>query len=116
MNTQNANIAYDFSDKNVTAQLSEGQPLAIMPAYLAKKLLQLYEKSLVNASSDDIISQHIHELRKCTTVDQSVELSLVYIQERQLIADVAAGNWSIYEVIAGNWSIYDVIAEVAAVH
>lgn len=94
----NPNIILDFTANKAIESLTAGQPLAIMPAELTKRLLKHYASSLVHASDTDIIMRHIDTLRACKDVDEAVETSITFIQERDLIKNVIAEQWDIYAV------------------
>ena len=91
-----ANVTLDFT--SVDTKSTGG--VALMPSWLAKQLL--INLALKPGSSKEIIGQHIDELRECFNVEggveKAVELSIQFVQTRQLISNVKAENWSAYEV------------------
>ena len=91
---QNQNIVRDYTKNN----LVDNQELAVMPAMLAEKLLKLYTSSLNSASVKSIIGVHIDKLRECTTIAESIAVSIDYTNERVLIENIHAGNWGVYDI------------------
>ena len=95
------NITLDFSgNKSMDAMLA-GQPLAIMPAELAKKLLKIYANTLMKADATDIINDHITDLHMAAVekdLNTAMRISLDWMQERYLIEHVMSDNWDIYAV------------------
>lgn len=87
------NITMDFTPID-----TNGEEVALMPAWLAKSLLQ--NLALQSSSSKVIIGSHIDELRECMGIeggmDKAIQLSVQFVQTRQLIINVQAGNWSAY--------------------
>lgn len=92
------NIVLDFTVNKAIESLTAGQPLAVMPAELAKRLLRSYANTLQSRSVNSIIHDHINDLSNCENMSQAVEVSLEFIQERELIQNVQYGNWDAYEV------------------
>lgn len=80
------------------------QPLAIMPAALATKLLLSYINGLTKSNSWKIITAHIRKLEETRDNKDGADLaaarrlSLGWLQERELIDNIIAGNWDKYEV------------------
>lgn len=102
----NKNITLDFTAEKAVDGAIAGQPLAIMPAELAKKLLKAYAKKLVSASPRDIISPIIDELKRIVNIDdgntnrvnEAVIACAQFIQERTLIDNCAKENWDAFAV------------------
>lgn len=95
----NQNITLDFTGNKSMDALLAGQPVAIMPAELAKKLLKMYADRLVSAKANAIIDNHIanlHEASENGDLNGAIEMSISWIQERDLINNVSAGNWDVY--------------------
>lgn len=95
------NITLDFSSSQQMENLTSNQPLAIMPAELAKKLLRMYADSLFATDTRTIITDHIDILTaraKDNDLPGAINASLSWIVERELISNVVNGNWSAYEV------------------
>jgi len=101
MNKKELNVTLDFT----IIQQDNTQPVALMPAELAKKLLKMYAKGLVNASPRDIILPIIDELQDIINsnepkdnnkVQDAVNACMQFVAERQLIADCAHENWNAY--------------------
>lgn len=90
----NQNIVRDYTKNNLICN----QELAVMPAILAEKLLQIYAKSLTQSTAQEIIGAHMDRLRKCKTVDESVAVSIDYTNERVLINNINVGNWGVYDI------------------
>lgn len=89
------NVVLDFTSID-----TQGEEVAMMPAWLAKSLLQ--NLALQSSSSRAIIGSHIDELREIMGVEggiqKAIELSIQFVQMRQLVSNVQAQNWSAYEV------------------
>jgi hypothetical protein len=97
----NKNITLDFTAEKAVDGAIAGQPLAIMPAELAKKLLKDYAKKLVSASSSDIIKPLMEEIEiayRHGTVNDAVLACAQFIQERTLIDNCAKENWDAFAV------------------
>lgn len=78
------------------------QPVAVMPAELAKKLLQMYAERLRYASETEIIRDHIKTLEKFATANDlegAMSASLSWLTERELINNIAQGNWDAYKAV-----------------
>lgn len=90
----NQNIVYNFSTN--TQEIANKQDLAVMPARLAIRLLQLL--SLTQTSFYTIQSDYIKLLRSASTEEDLVNMSLDFINERELIANVKAEKWNAYQV------------------
>lgn len=77
--------------------------IAILPASFAKKLLQNYAKQLNRANPEEIIRDHINELhnliRKSKAeelVDNCIEASKSFIQERAILNNILEGKLDSY--------------------
>ena len=97
------NIVLDFTNsKTIEKQLGE-QPLAIMPAHIAEKLLTLAAEQMIKASSKEIIEDHIVSLenivRSGKGLNEAVRESIEWIQERELIHNIASGAFDSYRVV-----------------
>jgi hypothetical protein len=92
------NIVFDFTDDRAMQGLTAGQPLAVMPASLATKLLEMYAQHLVLSTDEHIIKKHTDELRECKTVEQAIRVSIDFIATRTLISNISNGNWDAYKV------------------
>ena len=95
---RNQNITLDFSVNKSIEGLTAGQELAIMPASLAKRLLEAYAVNLSRASARGIIQEHVEVLQSVSTVDEAIEASLTWVAERDLINNIIAKNWDAYRV------------------
>jgi hypothetical protein len=86
-------VALDFS--NVT--IDDNQELAIMPSWLAVKLLK--QMVLTQVSNEKIVYAHIDDLRNnAGDLGKCVEISTQFVQIRQLITNVADENWDAYRI------------------
>lgn len=87
-------IVLDFTN------VETDQETAIMPAWLAKQLL--IGLALEPASARSIIGSHVDSLRDVMgqeeALKKAVELSIQFVQMRQLIANVQAANWDAYTI------------------
>lgn len=95
------NVVLDFGLNQSLDALLAGQPMALMPAELAKKLLKNYADNLRSASAERIIGNHITTLREKASSDDlegAINASISWVQERDLINNVTLGNWDVYEV------------------
>jgi hypothetical protein len=84
-------IVFDFTKKSP-------QNVAILPASLAQRMLKEYAKKLSKASASDIIEEHVNNLRQLHSVNEAVECSMEFVEERTLIANIVAEKWDAYEV------------------
>lgn len=91
-------IKYDFTAKQAVDSIRNAQPLAIMPADLAQKLLRVYANSLRVSNHESIIEKHIADLNKTKNMDEAIEVSLNFVEERVLIQNVSNEVWDAYEV------------------
>jgi predicted transcriptional regulator len=96
---KNANVVLDFTLNKSMEDFTAGQPVAVMPAELAKRALKALSANLSQLSETGIIRHFRDSLSECTTVQQSVECAINYIQERELIANIVAGNWDAYKQV-----------------
>jgi hypothetical protein len=87
------NIVLDFTSVDTT-----GEEIALMPAWLAKSLLE--NLAFQSSSSRAIIGSHIDELRECMSAEgglqKAIESSIRFVQMRQLITNVQMQNWAAY--------------------
>ena len=97
-----SNVVLDFTTNKSMDGLLAGQPVAILPAELAKKLLADYANKLTTTSLDNIIEEHVKNLRSSKDHQDMMEKSISFIQERELIQNCSAKNWSAYEVDNSN--------------
>jgi hypothetical protein len=85
-------IVLDFTN------VETDQETAIMPAWLAKQLL--IGLALEPASARSIVGSHIDSLREVMgqeeAIQKAVELSIHFVQMRQLIKNVQSQNWDAY--------------------
>lgn len=102
MNAQKSpNIVFDFTVNKTMENLIANQPVALMPAALAQKLLTTYAERLVKASPQDIIAEHIDSLlpvQKEGNLAVALDISLNWLQERDLIQNIAAKKFDLYTV------------------
>jgi hypothetical protein len=95
------NIILDFSTNKTMENMLSGQPMAILPAELAKKLLLDYSLTWNKTSPESIINNHINDLCKARTegnIDMAIRMSIAWIQERELIGNILSSNWDAYAV------------------
>jgi hypothetical protein len=86
------NVTLDFTSSNRT------EDIAMMPAKLAKKLLKDFAEKLTTATKDEIVNKHCEELQKSKSVQEAVELSIDWANERYLIEHVSKENWDIFKL------------------
>jgi hypothetical protein len=95
-NQTNPVVTLDF---NTAIQSNE---IAIMPASLAKKLLKMMAGNLQYASSRDINSAFIDEVRSnIDSVPNVVEIARSFVLERELVSHILKEDWDFYKVIQG---------------
>jgi hypothetical protein len=95
----NPNVVYDFTQNN-------SQPLAIMSATLAKRLLTIMSHRLVGASTSTIIDDFVEQLLQLQRLEQAgdatiqdvINAALMFVEERNLIDNIVAENWNAYKV------------------
>ena len=95
------NITLDFTAGKSLNNIATEQPLAIMPAVLAQKLLSMYAEKMYYSSADAIISRHADDLKQyanANDLDGAIQASLSWVMERELIANIQSGNWDAYAV------------------
>lgn len=92
------NIVLDFSGRKTLEGLVVEQELAVMSANLATKLLKQYAVRLKSATLSEVIQSHVDDLRTAANIETVVNLSIEFVETRQLIANVTAGNWDVYSI------------------
>jgi hypothetical protein len=93
------NITLDFTANKAMESVTANQPLAIMPAELAKKLLKDYAKRLVNTSAEDIIDAFKADINPTLdSIPDVMNKAASFIQERMLIENCAQENWDAFAV------------------
>lgn len=95
------NIVLDFSGNKSMDTMLAGQPLAIMPAELAKKLLKIYANTFIRADAADIINDHITDLHIAAAekdLNTAMKISFEWLQERDLIKHILCDDWDAYKV------------------
>lgn len=95
------NITLDFTKQNTIDVVVENQPVAVMPAKLAQKLLRLYATKLKNSRASDIINNLIGDLRTCAEnqdLNNAKDIVLSWAAERELIDNISEENWDAYAV------------------
>lgn len=92
------NIVANYAAEHILNGLTAGQELAVMPANLAKRLLKNYVDQLVNSSTRSILNDHAEEIRNCGSIEKAVQLSVEFVAERTLIANIENGDWDAYKI------------------
>jgi hypothetical protein len=89
----NKNVVYDFTQ-------TPNQPLAIMSAPLARKLLQIMVDHLSGATARDIIADFMMSLQSGgdANLEHVLSTAIAFVEERTLIDNVVAENWDAYKV------------------
>ena len=91
------NIVLDFTATQAVAGIANDQPLAIMPAELAKKLLKTYAKNLIGASSYEIIQGFKDSIASDSdSIDDVMNKCVEFVQERTLIEHCAKEQWDYF--------------------
>ena len=95
----NKNITLDFTVNKAMESVTNNQPLAIMPAELAKKLLKEYAKRLVDATAYSIIRDFKDNIDpQNDSIPDVMNKCASFIQERMLIENCAQENWDAFAV------------------
>lgn len=92
------NITLDFTASKSVSNAVANQPVAVMPAGLAKRLLQMYASELASASSRHILSGYRDGIDIHGTIEEAIVGALEFVQERELISNITTGNWDAYKV------------------
>lgn len=97
------NVTLDFTVNKAMDFVVENQDLAVMPANLAKKLLNDYAKKLVYASTYSVVDPLVNQLLNIAqstdkTSADAVEACIEFIQERFLIEACANEDWGKFDV------------------
>ena len=92
------NVVLDFTANKSLANVTANQPVALMPASLAKRLLEMYAARLVKADTSEIIAAFKGSIDVYGTVTEAVQVALEFVQERELIDNIQAGYWDTYAV------------------
>lgn len=90
---ENFTITHNYGKSSL-----DNQDMALMPASLAKELLIMLEGQLRGATTSEIIGNQCDALRKCKTVEESVEVSIAYANKRMLISNIEKGNFDFYKI------------------
>lgn len=98
MKTINVNQSSLNVVSNFIIDQSQNIEVAIMPNSLAKALLKEYAKRLRSASKEEIIGIHCNRLKECNTLDEAVQTSIEWTQERVLITNITEENWDLFKV------------------
>lgn len=75
--------------------------IAVMPASLAKKLLAKYAESLTLVPTEVIIGLFLDSVREASKDGLAAAVNVVkeWVEERELIDNVAKGNWDAYTTL-----------------
>lgn len=92
------NITLNFTGAQTLGKVAEEQPLAVMPADLAKQLLIHYADNLYTVSPSVIINEFRNSIYDDETVNDVINKCLAFIQQRTLIREVAQQNWEYFSV------------------
>lgn len=88
-------VVLDFTDCTLPSQ-----ECAIMPTWLAKKLMM--QLTLQETSAQNIIGKFLDDVRATMYAENAVEASvacaLQYVQMRQLVSNISKENWDAYAV------------------
>lgn len=96
-----------MNDKKITLDFTQvsgpDQELALMPAALAKRLLQRMADDLVMVSQREIVNSLIEQLEQDKVKgDKAVEAAITtcfnFVQERTLIENISKDNWEFYTI------------------
>lgn len=95
MNSNNK-VVYDFTQTN------SQQDIAVMPSSIAQRALKALAEQCSKTSVMDIMGEHVNELiqlaKNPETYEAFVGRSKVFVQERELMDNIQAGNWDAYKV------------------
>ena len=92
------NIVLDFTTNKSIEEMTAGQPVAVMPAELAKRALMALAQNMVKATWQGIVQEHIDRLDDCKSLKDATKLSIEFVQERQLIENLLNERWDVYNV------------------
>ena len=87
------NLVYNFA-----VNALDQQPLAVMPASLAKKLLFEFAEKLERVSLNTIKGALIDDIRDASDVAGIISAATNFVNERILVDNINAGNWDAYAV------------------
>lgn len=93
-----SNIVLDFTKNQAIESLVVNQPVAVLPAELAKKLLKDYARRLTRVRLDEIKEELIASINAGENMDNLMQTSIQFVQEHELIQNVVAENWDAYSV------------------
>lgn len=93
------NVKLDFT-KNAA---QNNQDVAVMPVEIAKTALRALARSLSIASKQQIISDHMDNLRMISgdsskSVDDAVQCALDFVNIRSLVTNIDSEKWDAYNV------------------
>lgn len=95
----NKNVVLDFTNnEKVMNELTANQPLAIMPAHLAKQLLYRWAKNLQETPVQRILNDYAIMIQHAKSIDEAKQMSIEFVQIRELIDACADANWDKYVV------------------
>jgi len=83
---------------NFIIDQSQNIEVALMPNQLAKVLLKEYAKRLKAASKEEIIGIHCGRLKTSESLEEAIQLSIEWTQERVLIEQISKENWDMFKV------------------
>lgn len=93
---ENTNVVLDFTQ-------NKSQPLALMSAPLAKRLLQYMVDHMQSSTSEEIFAKFMSQLceidplsNECLT--KAIETATAFVEERHLVANITNENWDAYKV------------------
>jgi len=93
------NIVLDFTANQVLGGLASGQDLAVMPASIAKRLLDEYASRLSSCTAEEIISPLTYDLNGCNNVAVAERICLEFLQERAIVKAITSGNTDIFKKV-----------------
>ena len=91
---KNQNIVLDFT----TNPLNNNQPLAVMPAHIAKLALSQLAHILGSVSLGTIKERLVDKIDNCKTVEDLITVTYEFTVERQLVENIVRENWDAYKV------------------
>lgn len=94
----NNNIVLDFTQNKSMESLLAGQPVAIMPAELAKKLLRMYAEKLQRVKFEGLKLEHCEDLSRSLNMDELIAKQVSFVVEQELIQNITHEQWDAYAV------------------
>lgn len=96
--TSKQNIRLDFTSRSIIGSVLDKQEVAIMPAWLAVRLLKDMADELIAVPMDRIIEDQVTALRAAKDMQAAINASIEFAQMRHLVENVAKENWEVFTI------------------